>query len=290
MKHFLFLLPFIFQNYVANSQVNNDEAFVRGTYNKSSIRLNKIEKIKVDVTIAGNKIARQYNFDTAGNLVHMVTLSKKGQKIYESFSKYNSFGDKFFEKKLDFENNSSDSVFYDRLYNGDKQIKESSKQIGYAKEYYYNNNGQLQKVITNSKNGTSTTTVYLYDKHGNEIELIWSQNGSRKVTKNIYGENGQLMDVSEYYYSLSDTTGSLLLHKKLFYADGKMIKEEYVGGYFMAKENKEYLYDQLGNLITYREGEKESRFTYDTKGNLLTESSIGGITSSVKAYLYVFRK
>ncbi|HEY9702263.1 MAG TPA: hypothetical protein V6C58_07440, partial [Allocoleopsis sp.] len=128
MRHLLLFIAFVFLNYLALSQVNDDQAFLLGTYNKSIIKLNKIENINIEIIAAGEKTIRQLTFDTTGNLIYTATFNKKGQMVYESYSKFNLFGDKIYDKQIDFNNKTTDSSIYERVYKENKQIKESSQQ------------------------------------------------------------------------------------------------------------------------------------------------------------------
>ncbi|MGQ0739858.1 MAG: hypothetical protein ACT4OJ_12435 [Bacteroidota bacterium] len=294
MRHFLLFLVFSFLNYLAKSQVNDELTYLLGTYDKPFIKSNKIDTIKVEIHIAGDKLTRQLSFDTVGNLVYIATFNKKGQKVNEYYSRFNRFGDKIYDKQIDFENKPSDSIFFDRVYNETKQIKESSQELGYSREYFYNKNGKVEKTISANNDGDSTSTFHLYDTNGNEIELIWIQNGSKRVTKNVYDNLGRLIEFQEYFYEPSDTIGKLFLHKRLTYAtNGKVSKIEYIGGYFdLEKDTQEYKYDQDDNLIVYNEGKEKKYFTYDAKGYLIKKEAplLGGFANSVETYSYIFRK
>ena len=223
----------------------------------------------------GHQLVRQHKFDSVGNLIYSSTSDETGQKLNESHSKYNQFGDKLCTIQIDLNDNEVDSTSYERDYRSNKLIKESCPEIGYSKEYYYNDLGQLVKTTITNEEGPTTSTFHSYDIKGNEIESVWTQNRSKKTTKNIYDNNDKLIEIVETFFEPSDTIGKLFLHKRLTYGpNSKISKEEYLGGYWdFDKETKEYKYDDVGNLIQYHEGQTTIKYTYDRNMRLLTKET-----------------
>jgi hypothetical protein len=294
MKYLLLFMALGFLNDAAKAQVNDDVAYRLGTYDKSFIKANKIATVKVEISFAGTSYHRQYSFDRQGNLTYAATFNKKGQKANESYYRFNQYGDKVYEKFVDFKNNTSDSSIYDRIYNGNKQVRESSKQAGYSTEYFYNKNGQLEKAITNNSFGVSTSTFYSYDARGNKTELLWMQNNTKKLTRNIYNNKGQLIEFREQLYEPMDTAGKLFLHKRLTYApNGKVAREEYVDGYMgLGKNNIEYTYDRKGNLAVCRKGEEKRVYAYNDKDYLIRKEMhlADSFDNSTETYSYYFAR
>jgi hypothetical protein len=294
MKHSLLSILISLLASAAIAQVNDDVAYRLGTYDKAFIKANKIASIKVEIAFAGTSYHRQYSFDKQGNLAYAATFNKKGQKANESYYKFNHYGDKIYEKDVDYRNNTSDSSVYDRIYNGNKQVRESSKQAGYSTEYVYNSNGQLEKTITNNSFGVSTSTVYSYDAKGHQTELLWTQNNTRKLTRNTYNNKGQLIEFQEQFYEPMDTAGKLFLHKRLTYApNGKLAREEYVDGYRgLDKDNIEYTYDRKANLVVCQKGEEKRVYVYNDKGYLIRKEThlADSFDNSVETYSYSFSK
>lgn len=293
MNHFLLFVVFSFLNYAARAQVNDELAYRLGNHDKSFIKANKIETIKVNISFAGSSISRQHSFDSEGNMIYTATFNKKGQKVNESHFKFNRQGDKVYEKYSDLRNNTADSSFYERAYDGNKPIKESSEQAGYSTTYFYNSKGQLEKTLTNNNFGVATSTLYSYDSKGKEVELLWAQNNTRKITKNVYNTQGQLTEFEEHIYEAMDTVGKLFLHKRLQYAtNGKLAREEYLDGYAgLDNDTIEYTYDRKGNLVLCKKGAEKRRFTYDSKGLLIKKETIlaDSFDNSVETYQYFFR-
>jgi hypothetical protein len=294
MKHSLLSILISLLASAAIAQVNDDVAYRLGTYDKSFIKVNKIASVKVEISFAGTSYHRQYSFDKQGNLTYTATFNKKGQKANESYFRFNRYGDKVYEKYVDFKNNTTDSSIYERIYNGNKQVRESSKQAGYSTEFFYNQKGQVEKTITNNRFGVSTSTVYSYDAKGNKTELLWTQNNTKKLTRNTYNNNGQLIEFQEQFYEPMDTAGKLFLHKRLSYApNGKVAREEYVDGYMgLDKDNKEYTYDRKGNLLVCKKGEEKRVYGYNDNGYLIRKEThlADSFDNSVETYSYSFAK
>lgn len=292
MKHLL-SITCLFLYLFSAAQVNDDAAFINGSYDKSYVKSRQIHSVNIEIVSKGNRLVRQHNFDSIGNLIYTSTSNEIGQKLNESHSKYNQFGDKISTSRVSLNRNTSDSTSYERVYLSNKLIKESSGKIGYSKEYYYNDLGQLVKITTTNDHGVTTSTLHRYDDAGKEIESVWMQNRSKKITKNIYDNQGSLIEFIETFYEPSDTVGKLFLHKRLLYnANGKIVKEEYLGGYFdFDKDTKEYFYDNSGNLVQYKTDKEILNFTYDINGYLSKkETRLNGMLNSVETYSYRLRQ
>ena len=293
MRTLLLLLTFILLRSFAFCQVNDEYAFLLGTYDKAFIKSGRIESIKVSIEIGGQTITRQYSFDSVGNLVHIISKDSGGKKINESFLQYDHFGSKVFQKNFDYEKNTADSSSFEFQYTDGKVVKEFSQSPNSSKEYTYNKVGQIERTVTKNSFGDLTETLHSYDAKGNEIEYVWIEGTTKKITKNTYDDKNRMIESKETFYASPDTIGELFLHKKYSCGgNGKIAKEEFLGGYFdFDNEAQEFIYDQNENLIEQKSGKIKKCFTYDKQGLLIKkETPVSGMMKSIETYNYTFRK
>ena len=293
MRPFIFFLVFLIPTETVLSQVNDQQAYLLGVYDKVFIRTNKVDTVKVKSDVGGKTINRHFAFDSAGNLIYSSTVNRTGKTKHESHSQFNLLGERIFYKTIDFEKSESDSICFEQVYNGNKLVKESSSQ-GYLKEYFYNERGQLQKTINTNEEKIVAITLHSYDSFGHDIEHIWLQNDNKMVAKKLFDNLDRLIEYKEFSYGPNDSVGKLFLHKKLIYgANGKIAKEEYLGGYFdLDKDKEEYTYNQQGRLVKYMKGKDQQIFIYNSKGYLIKKVAplFDGSMQSVETYNYTFRK
>ncbi|WP_379551794.1 LysM peptidoglycan-binding domain-containing protein [Qipengyuania sp. DGS5-3] len=168
---------------------------------------------------------------------------------------------------------------------------------GYVKRYDYDKEERLNREVTwsNKVATTDTTTIgqinslansagtwtdvrYTYDAAGRR-NSVYDGEGNRTVW--TWFANGLLS--SEYTgYTAGDGSGGVDRSRSYFVYDGAGRKTYDIRGHGTPERaDTRYFYDGLGNVTTVQDPNgKNSTFTYDETGRVLTETnSEGGVTS-----------
>lgn len=225
---------------------------------------------------AGKSTKTEY--DDAGNIISQTDFNN-----FKTEYSYDEVGNLI--EVIDANNN---SVYY--TYDDLNRLTEEEQKNGYLEEYKYDNVGNLLNVNKNYVD----TTEYKYNKNNKIINVKYSDdseevkkynsNGSlisftnrdEKITKYFYNENNQLKETirpdsskeSIKYNSMGDTTqisydSWATVDKEYKYNDlGQLSK--------ITKDNDEinYAYDSIGQLTSRGPPSKQINYTYDNHGNL----------------------
>lgn len=312
---------------------------------------------RVDITVGTGTITNTFSYDSYGRLVqkldggnnpiqyeyntlNLPTKVKTGSGTEQSviIYTYDTYGNP--QTMVDGENNTK-TFSYDVF---DRLTSQTSTE-GIVREYLYdaNNNKTNEKVdisvsesvdttttynildkptqvTTETKNGTTATTQYLYDANGNLIQTTY-QNGlvetraydmmERLTTKTtignqtstisyVYDANGNLTSLTKngkttsYQYDLYDrliqTTDALGAYTVLTYdkAGNTLTSKVYTNTGLLMRDTY-YTYDILSQLTKVSQKKledgtyRDTSYTYDKNGHKLTEKNTLGY---VTTYIY----
>ncbi len=243
------------------AQINDADAFYDGSYSNSFIRTQRIKSITVDVYVSNSKTSSSnFYFNKDGILKKATIIDSGGNKVNDYFFQFNKHGGLFAIKNFNYEIKKLHTVFYTKVYKGDKIIIDSSTDLPIKNEYIYNKKGQ--RVQTN-----------IIGNSGYPIQ-------NKRIIKYIYDSSGKLFEVSEKFYSgINDTLGYLISHTFITYKNSKVIREEEKilidSDTPWNKGSIEYDYDNSGNLISIKSKKVASHFyNYDYRGLLLIKKTI----------------
>ena len=138
--------------------------------------------------------------------------------------------------------------------------------VGYA----YDRDGRLVSVT----DGEVQAVQYGYDAAGNILTMKrpgstadYTYNAVRQPVKAVYRFDGGMSMEETFGYDMS----------------GRIAGRERSGNVPGMTESTSYVYDILGRLVSYRDGQSTEAYTYDASGNR-TGRSVDGITEAVCQY------
>ena len=274
------LLLFLLVPIISFAQVNDDNSFFDGSYDKKYIVNNRIEKIHRSSLVQQSLSQSVYYFSDAGILTRLVFLDTAAKIKNEYLFEYNKEGDLIRRKNIDRELNKTYVADFTREYSNGLLIRFSGSDMP-SYEYLYNE--QKQKIRTTevlfpgTAAMTKINTDYFYDP-----------------------KNNLLKEIRETSYTANDTTGHITSHRLLSYSkSGKPEKEEELVTndnplVFLNYGTITYTYDDNGNLTSLkRTAGFSSSFNYDK--NLLRSKTVvvtidNHTTEISDNYLYKMRK
>ena len=252
-------------------QVNDNDAFFDGTYNKNYIREHKVKQVTVVTYIDRKKpFLCLFDFDKRGFLKRKTIFNSSGKRLNEYEFTYNRQGDQIQRDHFDYALNTTQTVTYEKTYQDARLILESEGSFYFTRHIYNKQGHKIQSVsyfgpdsILSQK---KSIAHYTYDSLGKLVSqkqfLIMERSGINANTGN-----------TEYVY---DPDGNLITVIR----DGKVVTE--------------YVYDPDGNPITViRYGKANYKLSYDESGLLKRTDKlpekIGGM-GFVNKYSYIFWK
>jgi YD repeat-containing protein len=280
----LFTAIIIFFSIPTFAQVNDDVSFYNFSYNKATIKQNKIETVLID-SYSNDKVSSKFSFsfNPEGILIKEIILDGNGKMIGTYNFTCNKYGDLISIFHLDGPSKKKDTTLNYKTYDGTRLIKDSNNLIPVSSSYFYNEKGNVVKTIIRANFGVGNISVRTilnrYDSLNNLVEAIERQYSSEK-----------------------DTIGRLLSHRLIFYNKfGKPYREEEKinpanNPFTMAnKGTVRYTYDEKGNLTEIiRSNAASYKYTYNENG-LITSKNMSLVmdekqTVSSDRYTYIFEK
>ena len=206
-------------------QVNDVESYFTGSYDKALVQKHQIKQISVQSYIDDIKSSLSVlDFNHLGLLTKQSIFDSSGRKLKDYNFTYNIQGSQIERQEFDMENNDTNIVSFNKIYDGTKLIEEGSSALPFVYKYYYNDKGKKNKSITflNADTTISGKRIYFYnyDRNGNLIEIEESYDDGLKNNPNFIGKE-------KYIY---DNEGNLI----------KIIRE--------GKTNCEFINDEKGLL------------------------------------------
>ena len=113
-----------------------------------------------------------------------------------------------------------------------------------TRDYTYDANGNVIKLVCTYADGGKTITDYTYDENGHVIKYIYTKfDGSKETTDRCYDSNGNLIKSI-----VTLPSGARQIFDRIYDANGHIVKEshEYSDG---DKIVTDYIYDGNGKLI-----------------------------------------
>lgn len=239
--------------------VNDDMAFFNYSYDKTIIKLKKVETLTIQMYFPDGRSPGKtiYHFDKEGLLTRQTIQDTIGIPKSEFYFITNNHNDLISIIQKDYEHNRIDTVIHFKSYEGDKIIKDSSSDIHISFNYEYNKNGKLLKTIVNTNLGIGYNT-------------------KRVIINKLDSLNRIINIVETVYQNEKDLKGTLFSNRDIFYHDnGKIQKEvEKINSnnpLFANNGSINYVYDSNGNLTQIlRTNAASYIYTYNDKGLITT--------------------
>ncbi len=254
LKNLVLLISVLFATVCSFGQINDENAFFEGTYNKNYIRKLKIISVTKTSFLDTNKLPTTiYYFDKNGFLKNQSIIDIKGKEQPRFLFSFNKSGDLTQRITLPYENYKADTFIAIREYKEKKVIKEHSTYSPFTTQHFYN------------KKGNKIRTVHPY----NNGHIAFST----RIVDYEYDQAGKLVHVTDRIYSVpSDKIEQWMSDRTITYTGENMRKifEKIPNSEFPTnKGNIVYSYDSLGNLISIVSDTVVScYYSYDNKGLL----------------------
>ena len=215
-------------------QLNNDDAFFNGTYDKEYIRKHKISKVIVKGFLNERPLLKlEFDFDKRGFLTKETTLDSSGKKETEHIFTYNNNGDQIERKEISYTLNKTYITTFERTYTGSQLITEKSSALPFMTKHSYNAQGQKIQSVTNlgdESNANKKNLHYNYDKKGRLI---------RCEETLIYGNGQPTVNTryTTYQYDINSNLITVIMIDNTTIGNGQM--------------RYNYKYNQNGLLVSY---------------------------------------
>ncbi len=264
MKHLVITLFLVTQTVFTFGQIVNDDLnFFNYSYDKATIKKNKVETVTIEATFSEGKCSGKtiYYFDKEGLLTKQTITDPTGIIKREFYFFTNSHHDLVSIIQNDYENKKVDTVFYFKYYDGDQLIKDSSSEIPISYSYEYAQHGKLLKTIVNTNLGL-----------GNNIKRV--------IINQLDSLSRIVKCVETVYQNHDDLIGSKISDRDFIYNDeGKIEKEiENISSETLWMYNKgtiNYEYDSSGNLTKMlRSNAASYSYVYNEKGLIATKKML----------------
>jgi len=260
MRQFAITAFLFIQTAFAFGQIVNDNmTFFNYSYDKTIIKLKKVETITIQMYFPDGKSSGKtiYHFDKEGLLTRQTIQDTTGIPKSEFYFITNKYNDLISTIEKDYEHNKIDTVIYFKSYEGDKLIRDSSSRIHFSFNYEYTKNGKLLKTIVNTNLGLGYNT--------------------KRVIINKLDSLDRIINIVETVYeNEKDLKGALFSNRDVFYYDnGKIEKEvEKINSnnpLFINSGSINYVYDSNRNLTQIlRTNAASFTYTYNDKGLIAT--------------------
>lgn len=283
LKKLVAFISVLFATVCSFGQINDENAFFEGTYNKNYIRkLGILSVTKTSYLDTNKQPTTIYNFDKNGLLKNQSIIDSNGKEQPRFLFTFNKYGDLTQRITLPYENFKADTFIAIREYKEKKVIKERSTYSPF-------------------------TTQHLYNKKGNRIRTVHPYNNghitfSRRIIDYEYDQTGKLVHVTDRICNgPSDKIEQWMSDRTITYSGDNMKKiiEKIPNGEFPTNNGTvEYSYDSSGNLISIVSDTVVSRYyNYDNKGllKIKKEKFPNGLdtfsdASIINEYTYSFRR
>ncbi len=156
---------------------------------------------------------------------------------------------------------------YTFTYDADNRMATQQDMFGTTNTYSYDSASNLTKIV-DSLGGTQTM---VYDADNRETTVEFSGNSQTLNEGIAYNANSQPSSVSRY----SNVAGTTLVGSTSFTydADNQVTNIHHLNGAGGNVTNVTYVYDAANRISTQNRDSSLSTYTYDTTGQLLTDSS-----------------
>ncbi len=225
-----------------------------------------------------------YEYDARGNIVK-VTDNVNDVITYYTYDladRLLSFRDstgRYVKYEYDKNNNATslmeviDGVAYTTSlsYNEDNTLKSITINSGASFEYYYDEKGLPNRVITNLGSGLKLYTQYIYNQRG----LLAGYQHDKETYTYEFDNNGNITRI---------TTGSGA-EASYTYDSLNQLRTETITKDGITRVIA-YEYDSHGNMVKRVEGNKETVYTYDLDRLIQIEEKEDGVTTSIKTLSY----
>jgi RHS repeat-associated protein len=251
-------------------KAGNHTATINANGNKTSSTYDERNNITSLKDGLGQSIT--YDYDILGNLLK--TTSPNGSIIENTYNNVDRMtaisynGTKRYEYTYDANGNLTSEkdvltgVITNYVYDADNKLKEKTDSTGKRNTYNYDANGNLITSMFSSGETTNTTNRTV-DKN-NQITNITNENTDTSFT---FTEDDQLASQknkngTSVFYTY-DGAGQFL-HSFITNKNGSLI------------ESYDYTYDEKGNQLTEKTTDGTTKFTYDESGQLIKEIQPNG--------------
>ena len=153
------------------------------------------------------------------------------------------------------------------IYDNSGQIKKKRFPGNVWVDYTYDRAGRVSEFTSTDATGAVDNFMYEYDAVGNKVRICKRRKGMSALS-------------GDYHYSY-DSLNRLIEVEK----DGKLLRSYSYDGYgnrtYMSEEGEEffYTYNVLNQLLTV-EGSESKRYSYDKKGNLISQGVDGEVVTT----------
>ncbi len=156
---------------------------------------------------------------------------------------------------------------YTFTYDADNRMASQQDMFGTTNTYTYDAAGNLTKIV-DSLGGTQTM---VYDADNRQTTVEFSGNSQTLNEGIVYNANGQASSVSRY----SNVAGTSLVGSTSYTydADNQVTNIHHLNSAGSNITNITYTHDAAGEITTQNRDSSLSTYTYDTTGQLLTDSS-----------------
>ncbi len=185
-------------------QLNDSDAFFNGSYDKSYALKQKIKQVNVTNYIDSNKTSFSiFDFDNNGFMRKLTIFDKTMKKVSDYTFIYNKQGDQIEIINVDYDLNKTDTVVFNKTYDGTLLIQETSSELPFLTKHIYNDSRRKVQSITFLSRDTTISSkrvsFYSYDTNGKlkgiQETYIESNNAtpvSTGTTEFIYDKSGSI--------------------------------------------------------------------------------------------------
>jgi hypothetical protein len=239
------------------SQVNDENSFFGGNYDKGYIKRNKIKAVTINASVDSNRLqTRIFYFTKTGILEKENVIDSNGKETTIFDFKFNNHGDLIRRITEPVKTYRGDTLYYNKVYKGNQLIKESSTWFPIIIEHTYNSKGQRIQTVNPYNSGRMPL--------------------DRRVVRNEYDSVGRLFHVTDCVFrSDTDTIEMWMSDRIIVYADNKIqrvIEKVANGSIPNNRGNLEYSYDGVGNILSIVSDTVASCFyTYNNRGLMISK-------------------
>ncbi len=187
-------------------QLNDSDAFFKGSYDKDFVHKHKIKQVTVQNYIDSIKSSFLiFDFDTDGLLKKETVFNKNLKKVNEYTFTYDKQGNQMQRVNINYQLNKSYTTTIGKIYEGPNLVLETESELSSLKTHSYNDSGMRVQTIAYLARDTATSPrqvfYYIYDSAGKLKSLQETTKGFgstpvRTGTSNyIYDDAGHITAV-----------------------------------------------------------------------------------------------